>query len=173
MNQIINYFRSVWLLSFTSWKPWWVRGVIQCYPEKLDWFFFHSFYIWFCFIVSNWSKLILRKLQITIFFVANFMIKRHSFIKSWFFGMQQFSYNPAGIFSLKGTLKIYKGIKKSAKSASPRVYHWIPSLKRNVIYSQTIYHWIPQGFRFPLILICLRVNDTLKIQRNKKNLFFE
>ena len=43
----------------------------------------------------------------------------HSFIKSWFFGMQQFSFNPAGIFSLKDTLKIYKG-KKTAKSASPR-----------------------------------------------------
>jgi len=47
----------------------------------------------------------------------------HSFIKSGFFGMQQFSFNPAGIFSLKDTLKIYKGKKKSAKSTSPRVYH--------------------------------------------------
>ena len=65
------------------------------------------------------------------------LINIHSFIKSWFFGMQQFSFNPTGIFSLKDTLKIYKGKKKSAKSASPRVYHWIPSLKRNVIYSQT------------------------------------
>jgi len=65
------------------------------------------------------------------------LINIHSFIKSWFFGMQQFSFNPTGIFSLKDTLKIYKGKKKSAKSASPRVYHWLPSLKRNVIYSQT------------------------------------
>ena len=35
----------------------------------------------------------------------------HSFIKSEFFGLQQFSFNPAGIFSLKDTLKIYKGKK--------------------------------------------------------------
>ena len=35
----------------------------------------------------------------------------HSFIKSWFFGMQQFSFNPARIFLLKDTLKIYKGKK--------------------------------------------------------------
>ena len=28
-----------------------------------------------------------------------------------FFGMQHFSFNPAGIFSLKDTLKIYKGKK--------------------------------------------------------------
>ena len=32
-------------------------------------------------------------------------------MNSWFFGMQQFSFNPAGIFSLKDTLKIYKGNK--------------------------------------------------------------
>ena len=53
--------------------------------------------------------------------------------------MQQFSFNPAGIFSLKDTLKIFENLqrqKKSAKSASPRVYHLIHSLKRNVIYSQ-------------------------------------
>ena len=35
----------------------------------------------------------------------------HSFIKSWFFGMQQFSFHPVGIFSLKDTLKTYKGKK--------------------------------------------------------------
>ena len=28
--------------------------------------------------------------------------------KAGFYGMQQFSFNPAGIFSLKDTLKIYK-----------------------------------------------------------------
>jgi len=41
------------------------------------------------------------------------------FIKSWFFGMQQFSFNPAGIFSLKDTLKIYKGKKKIRKIRKP------------------------------------------------------
>ena len=39
-------------------------------------------------------------------------------LKSWFFGMQQFSFNPAGIFSLKDTLKIYKG-KKICKISKP------------------------------------------------------
>ena len=42
----------------------------------------------------------------------------HSFIKSEFFGLQQFSFNPAGIFSLKDTLKIYKGKKKIRKPSS-------------------------------------------------------
>ena len=41
----------------------------------------------------------------------NYCNNGHSFIKSYFFGMQQFSFNPAGIFSLKDTLKIYKGKK--------------------------------------------------------------
>ena len=33
-----------------------------------------------------------------------------------------------------------------------------------------VYHWIPRGFKFPLILICLRVNDTLykKLKWNEK-----
>jgi len=30
--------------------------------------------------------------------------------------MQQFSFNPAGIFSLKDTLKIYKGQKKNPQN---------------------------------------------------------
>ena len=30
--------------------------------------------------------------------------------------MQQFSFNPAGIFSLKDTLKIYKGKKKNPQA---------------------------------------------------------
>ena len=30
--------------------------------------------------------------------------------------MQQFSFNPAGIFSLKNTFKIYKGKKKNPKN---------------------------------------------------------
>ena len=33
--------------------------------------------------------------------------------------MQQFSFNPAGIFSLKDTLKIYKGKKKIRKIRKP------------------------------------------------------
>ena len=44
------------------------------------------------------------------------IVNAHSFIKSWFFGMQQFSFNPAGIFSLKDTLKIYKGKKKNPQN---------------------------------------------------------
>ena len=73
-----------------------------------------------------------------------------SFRKSWFFGMHQFSFNPAGIFSLKDTLKIYKG-KKIRKIRKPSA---------GFIIESPLYHWIPRGFKFPLILICLRVNDT-------------
>jgi len=50
--------------------------------------------------------------------VKNLICNKHFFIKSWFFGMQQFSFNPAGIFSLKDTLKIYKG-KKIRKIRKP------------------------------------------------------
>ena len=45
--------------------------------------------------------------------------------------MQQFSFNPAGIFSLKDTLKIYKGKKKFAKSANPR-----PGLSLNPLFKK-------------------------------------
>ena len=59
--------------------------------------------------------------------------------------MQQFSFNPVEIFSLKDTLKIYKGKKKSAKSTSLTI-------------------------ESPL---CLRVNDTLNcvVFNVKKNIW--
>ena len=44
---------------------------------------------------------------------------------------------PPGYFYWKILWKSTKAKKKSAKSANPRVYHWIPYLKINVIYSQT------------------------------------
>ena len=58
--------------------------------------------------------------------------------------MQQFLFNPAGIFLLKDTLKIYKG--KKIPQNSQALGFIIDS---------------PGGFKFLLILICLRVNDTL------------
>ena len=45
--------------------------------------------------------------------------------------MQHFSFNPAGIFSFKDTLEIYKGNKKSAKSASP-----LPGLSLNPLFKK-------------------------------------
>ena len=48
--------------------------------------------------------------------------RKSSFLyKKLVFGMQQFSFNPAGIFSLKDTLKVYKGkkIRKIRKSLNP------------------------------------------------------
>ena len=53
----------------------------------------------------------------------------YSFIKSWFFGMQQFSFNPARIFSLKDTLKIYKG-KKIRKIRKPSGLPWNSLFKK-------------------------------------------
>ena len=53
---------------------------------------------------------------------------------------------PPGYFHWKILWKSTKA-KKSAKSASPWVYHWIPSLKRNVIYSQT--NWNQWKFKPP------------------------
>ena len=53
--------------------------------------------------------------------------------------MQQFSFNPAGIFSLKDTLNLQRQKKG-----------------------------IPWGFKFPLILICLRVNDTFLFVKGKE-----
>ena len=54
----------------------------------------------------------------------------YSFIKSWFFGMQQFSFNPVGIFSLKDTLKIYKGKKKIRKIRKPPGLSLSPLFKK-------------------------------------------
>ena len=39
---------------------------------------------------------------------GQYMVNFHSFLKSCFFGMQQFSFNPVGIFSLKDTTKAKK-----------------------------------------------------------------
>ena len=36
--------------------------------------------------------------------------------------MQQFSFNPAGIFSLKDTLKIYKGKKKNPQNPQNKMH---------------------------------------------------
>ena len=46
--------------------------------------------------------------------------RKSSFLyKKLVFGMQQFSFNPAGIFSLKDTLKVYKGKKNPQIIESP------------------------------------------------------
>jgi len=57
------------------------------------------------------------------------LTNNHSFLKSWIFGMQQFSFNPAGIFSLKDTLKIYKG-KKILKIRKPSGLSLNPLFKK-------------------------------------------
>jgi len=44
--------------------------------------------------------------------------------------MQQFSFNPAGIFSLKDNLKIYKGQKKIRKIRNPLCLSLNPLFKK-------------------------------------------
>ena len=63
------------------------------------------------------------------------MKTNHSFIKSWSLVSNNFHLIPPEYFHWKILWKSTKAKKKSAKSASPQVYHWIPSLKRNAIYS--------------------------------------
>ena len=63
--------------------------------------------------------------------------------------MQQFSYNPAGIFSLKDTLKIYKGKKKIRKPSE---------LSLNPVFKKEC-HLLSDNLES--MEICLRVNDTL------------
>ena len=63
-------------------------------------------------------------------------LNSHFFIKAGFLVCNNFHLIPPGYFHWKILWKSTKA-KKNAKSASPRVYHWISSLKRNVIYSQT------------------------------------
>ena len=76
----------------------------------------------------------------------------HSFIKSWFFGMQQFSFHPAGIFLLKDTLKIYKGKTKICKIRKPSGLSLNPLFKKES-------HLLSD--KLESMEICLRVNDTL------------
>ena len=63
--------------------------------------------------------------------------------------MQQFSFNPAGIFSLKDTLKIYKGKKKIRKPSG---------LSLNPLFKREC-HLLSD--KLESMEICLRVNDTL------------
>ena len=67
--------------------------------------------------------------------------------------MQQFSFNPAGIFSLKDTLKIYKG-KKIRKIRKPSGLSLNPLFKKEC-------HLLSD--KLESMEICLRVNDTLDI----------
>ena len=46
-------------------------------------------------------------------------------LKSWFFGMQQFSFNPAGIFSLKDTLKIFENLQRQKNPQNQQVLGFI------------------------------------------------
>ena len=65
--------------------------------------------------------------------------------------MQQCSFNPAGIFSLKDTLKIYKG-KKNRKIRKPS------GLSFNTLFKKEC-HLLAD--KLESMEICLRVNDTL------------
>ena len=65
--------------------------------------------------------------------------------------MQQFSFNTAGIFSLKDTLKFYKG-KKIRKILKPSGLSLNPLFKKE-------YHLLSD--KLESMEICLRVNDTL------------
>ena len=64
--------------------------------------------------------------------------------------MQQFSYNPAGIFSLKDTLKIYKGQTKIRKIRKPSGLSLNPLFKKEC-------HLLSD--KLESMEICLRVND--------------
>ena len=72
--------------------------------------------------------------------------------------MQRFSFNPAGIFLLKDTLKIYKGKKKIRKIRKPSGLSLNPLFKKEC---QLLSH------KLESMEICLRVNDTFR----KNNLF--
>ena len=66
--------------------------------------------------------------------------------------MQQFSFNPAGIFSLKDTLKIYKGKKKIRKIRKP------PGLSLSPLFKKEC-HLLSD--KLESMEICLRVqNDS-------------
>ena len=78
-------------------------------------------------------------------------LNSHFFIKSCFFGVQQISFNPAGILSLKDTLKIYKG-QKNRKIRKPSGLSLNPLLKKQC-------HLLSD--KLESMEICLRVNDTL------------
>ena len=54
-----------------------------------------------------------RNRYISLEYYQLFNRNEHSFLKSWFFGTQQFSFNSARIFSLKDTLKIPKPLSSS------------------------------------------------------------
>ena len=64
--------------------------------------------------------------------------------------MQQFSFNPAGILSLKDTLKIYKGKNKIRKIRKTSGLSLNPLFKKEC-------HLLSD--KFESMEICLRVND--------------
>ena len=70
----------------------------------------------------------------------------HSFIKSGFFGMQQFSFNPAGKFSLK---ELKERIRKPSGLSLNPLFKKECHLLSNKLESMDI---------------CLRVNDTLILE---------
>ena len=128
-------FRDFWIYFYTSWTTMikWLKQIIciRLYMIYMYILYLSSNFIkiklWSDSVALSLSKCSIRKhlgnhqeMEVTNFiywslisrrYEGNLTVIKHSFIKSWFFGMQQFSFNPAGIFSLKDTLKIYKGKK--------------------------------------------------------------
>jgi len=106
------------------------------------------------------------------------IVNAHSFIKSWFFGRQQFSFNPAGIFSLKDTLKIYKGkkirkIRKLSGLSLNPLFKKECHLLSDKLESMEIK--TPSGFNDkPLgyIVISIQLNHSIRLPSGIANLLY-